>query len=83
MVILKYKQFKDQYQSNYFCILGQHHIFLYKTACMSDVQQHILSDVILPPQSASIGKRIAASLIDAVILVNSYYYRILRNQFRR
>jgi len=36
---------------------------------MSDVQESILHDLILPPPPASIGKRIAASLIDAVILV--------------
>jgi uncharacterized RDD family membrane protein YckC len=36
---------------------------------MSDVQESILHDLILPPPPASIGKRIAASLIDAMILV--------------
>jgi uncharacterized RDD family membrane protein YckC len=36
---------------------------------MSDVQQSILNDLILPPPPANIGKRIAASLIDAGILV--------------
>ena len=36
---------------------------------MSDVQQSILHDLIIPPPPASIGKRIAASIIDGVILV--------------
>jgi uncharacterized RDD family membrane protein YckC len=36
---------------------------------MSDLEQSILHDLILPPPPANIGKRIAAALIDGVILV--------------
>lgn len=36
---------------------------------MSDVQESILSDIIEQPKSTTIGKRIAASLVDGLILL--------------
>src|SRR5882762_10020771 len=46
---------------------------------MTDTSQDILSDIVQPPPIASIGKRIAAALIDGAILV--VIFIILGNSF--